>query len=35
MIDYKGDDWKCKTCGCPAKHTQLKRIGRDGEKVNI
>jgi len=31
-IDPDDDDWKCKNCGCPAKHTPLKRTGRDGKK---
>jgi len=35
MIDPEDDDWKCKICGCPARHTPLKRTGRDGKKVNI
>jgi len=32
VIDPENDDWKCKMCGCPAKHTPLKRTGRDGKK---
>jgi len=32
MIDPEDDDWKCKICGCPARHTPLKRTGRDGKK---
>jgi hypothetical protein len=33
VADQDDDDWKCKMCGCPAKHTPLKRTGRDGKKV--
>jgi len=32
VADQDDDDWKCKMCGCPAKHTPLKRTGRDGKK---
>ncbi|OUM58930.1 hypothetical protein PIROE2DRAFT_64102 [Piromyces sp. E2] len=32
IVDPDDDDWKCKNCGCPAKHTPLKRTGRDGKK---
>jgi hypothetical protein len=32
VVDQEDDDWKCKMCGCPAKHTPLKRTGRDGKK---
>jgi len=32
VVDPEDDDWKCKNCGCPAKHTPLKRTGRDGKK---
>ncbi|ORX48111.1 hypothetical protein BCR36DRAFT_329681 [Piromyces finnis] len=32
IVDPEDDDWKCKNCGCPAKHTPLKRTGRDGKK---
>jgi len=32
VINPEDDDWKCKICGCPAKHTPLKRTGRDGKK---
>jgi len=32
VVDQDDDDWKCKMCGCPAKHTPLKRTGRDGKK---
>lgn len=32
VVNPEDDDWKCKICGCPAKHTPLKRTGRDGKK---